>query len=81
MAANCNRDLTRHTDFSQALTSEQRWLTCVTALRPLTRVRRAARRIRGRVALHKFRKTFATRFGEKVGITNARNLLGHADYD
>jgi integrase len=47
----------------------------------LQRVRRAAERSNfvGRVTLHKFRKTFGTRYGEKHGIVNAQHLLGHAD--
>ncbi len=47
----------------------------------LQRVRRAADRANfvDRVTLHKFRKTFGTRYGEKHGIVNAQHLLGHAD--
>lgn len=47
----------------------------------LRRVRAAAQRAKfvGRVTLHKFRKTFGTRYGEKHGIVNAQHLLGHAD--
>lgn len=47
----------------------------------LHRVRKAAERagIKERVTLHKFRKTFGTRYGMKHGIVNAQHLLGHAD--
>jgi len=47
----------------------------------LVRVRSAAERagFTGRVTLHKFRKSFGTRYGEKHGIVNAQHLLGHAD--
>jgi integrase len=47
----------------------------------LGRVRAAASRavFAGRVTLHKFRKSFGTRYGEKHGIVNAQHLLGHAD--
>ena len=46
----------------------------------LVRVRNAAKRAeyKGKVTLHRFRKTFGTRYGEKHGIVNAQNLLGHA---
>ncbi len=46
----------------------------------LARVRCAAERagITERITLHKFRKTFGTRYGEKHGIVNAQHLLGHA---
>ena len=45
----------------------------------LGRVRQAAARagFTGRVTLHKFRKTFGTRYGEKHGVVNAQILLGH----
>jgi integrase len=47
----------------------------------LARVRNAAKRagFKERVTLHKFRKTFGTRYAEKYGIVNAQRLLGHAD--
>lgn len=47
----------------------------------LSRVRKAAKRagIKERVTLHRFRKTFGTRYGMKHGIVNAQHLLGHAD--
>jgi integrase len=47
----------------------------------LGRVRAAAKRagFTGRVTLHKFRKTFGTRYGERHGIVNVQHLLGHAD--
>src|SRR5712692_2719738 len=47
----------------------------------LARVRKAAKRagFTGRVTLHKFRKTFGTRFGEAHGVVNAQKLLGHED--
>lgn len=46
----------------------------------LSRVRSAAKRAGyvGRVTLHKFRKTFGTRYAEKHGVMNAKDLLGHA---
>ncbi len=46
----------------------------------LARVRNAAKRAKykGQVTLHRFRKTFGTRYGEKHGIVNAQHLLGHA---
>lgn len=46
----------------------------------LARVRNAAKRAgyEGKVTLHRFRKTFGTRYGEKHGIVNAQHLLGHA---
>jgi integrase len=45
----------------------------------LARCRNAAKRAgySGRVTLHKFRKTFGTRFAEKHGVRNAQMLLGH----
>ncbi len=45
----------------------------------LAKVRKAAARagFTGRVTLHKFRKTFGTRFGEAHGVVNAQKLLGH----
>jgi integrase len=47
----------------------------------LARVRNAAKRAEYKkyFGLHKFRKTFGTRYGEKHGIVNAQHLLGHAD--
>jgi integrase len=47
----------------------------------LVRVRKAAKRagIKERITLHKFRKTFGTRYGQAHGIVNAQHLLGHAD--
>ncbi len=47
----------------------------------LARVRKAAKRagIKERITLHRFRKTFGTRYGMKHGIVNAQHLLGHAD--
>jgi len=47
----------------------------------LARVRVAAKRagMTERITLHKFRKTFGTRYGEKHGVVNAQHLLGHQD--
>ena len=47
----------------------------------LTRVRAAAEKsgYTKYFGLHKFRKTFGTIYGEKVGIVNAQHALGHAD--
>jgi integrase len=47
----------------------------------LLRVRNAAKRAgyTEHFGLHKFRKTFGTRYAEKHGIVNAQRLLGHAD--
>jgi integrase/recombinase XerD len=47
----------------------------------LTRVRAAAEKsgYTKYFGLHKFRKTFGTIYGERVGIVNAQHALGHAD--
>jgi integrase len=47
----------------------------------LYRVRKAAKRAgyTKTFGCHKFRKTFGTMYGERVGIVNAQHLLGHAD--
>jgi integrase len=47
----------------------------------LYRVRKAAKRAgyTKSFGCHKFRKTFGTLYGERVGIVNAQHLLGHAD--
>ena len=47
----------------------------------LARVRKAGKRAGmdpKTITLHKFRKTFGTRYAEKHGVRNAKELLGHA---